>query len=240
MGGLFVTGTDTGVGKTFVASGLARILGDRGLRVGVMKPVETGCARRGDELEPSDALQLLEAAGSSQEIQRVCPYRFDAPLAPDVAARRAGQRIDPAVIIEGFRAISESSDFVVVEGAGGLFVPIWERYTMASLAADFGLPLLVVVASRLGAVNHTLLTLAHARTCGLSVAAYVLNQLSRDRDEAMATNAELLARSTDARCAGVVAYEPDAGQATVETAAAAVGQAIDIDDLLAGLGPRTV
>jgi len=230
MRGLFVTGTDTGVGKTFIACGLARVLADRGLRVGVMKPVETGCALRGDALEPSDALQLLMAARSTQDLQSACPYCFAEPLAPDVAARRVGEQIDPAVIHDRFRLVMASHDVTVVEGAGGLLAPIWERYTMADLASDLGVPLLVVAASRLGAVNHTLLTLETAVARGLPVSAYVLNHLSREDDVAMATNAELLARETDVRCAGVVKWVP-AGSDMAAAAAAIVGRSVSIDAL---------
>ena len=233
MRGLFVTGTDTGVGKTFVTCGLARLLSNRGLRVGVMKPVETGCGRRGDDLVPSDAWQLVTAARSHQDLSSVCPYRFEAPLAPDVAARQAGRPIDTAVIHHRFRAVTASHDIVLAEGAGGLLVPIWERYTMADLANDLGLPLLVVAASRLGAVSHTLLTLEHARCRGLPVAAYVLNQLTREIDNAMSTNADLLERSTDVPCAGVIEWSPSDQDRVAEAAALAVGRAVSVDDLLA-------
>ena len=150
MRGLFVTGTDTGVGKTFVTGGLARLLCSRGLRVGVMKPIETGCARHGDDLVPSDAWQLMTAAGGQQDLSSVCPYRFEAALAPDVTARLEGCTIEPEVIQSRFQAIASSHDVVLVEGAGGLLVPIRGRYTMADLAVDLGLPMLVVTASRLG------------------------------------------------------------------------------------------
>lgn len=234
MRGLFVTGTDTGVGKTFVTGGLARLLHNRGVRVGVMKPIETGCARDGDERAPSDASQLLTAAGGRQDISSVCPYRFEAALAPDVAARLAGCTIDPEVIRSRFQGVAASHDIVLVEGAGGLLVPIRGRYTMADLAVDLGLPLLVVTASRLGAVNHTLLTLAHARRRQLTVAGYVLNQLSRETDEAMSTNADLLARSTDVPCAGVIEWTPCDPDALAETAASAVGRT-RLDECLTSL-----
>ena len=231
MRGLFVTGTDTGVGKTFVTGGLARLLCSRGLRVGVMKPVETGCARHGDDLVPADALQLMTAAGGQQDLSSVCPYRFEAPLAPDVAARKAGRTIDPDAIRVRFQAIASSHDVVLVEGAGGLLVPIRGRYTMADLAVDLGLPILIVTASRLGAVSHTLLTLAHAQSRGLTVAAYLLNQLSRETDEAMSTNADLLARSTDVPCAGVIEWTPCDPDGVAEAAASAVSRT-GVDELL--------
>lgn len=231
MRGLFITGTDTGVGKTFVAAGLARLLSERGLRVGVMKPVETGCDRRGDDLVPPDALQLLTAAGGDQDLSSVCPYRFEAPLAPDVAARREGRSIEPGLIHDRFRTMAASHEVVLVEGAGGLLVPIWERYTMADLAGDLGLPLLVVAASRLGAVSHTLLTLEHARFRGLPVAAYVLNQLTRYTDDAMSTNADLLARSVDVPCAGVIPWSTIDSEQVAAAAALAVRRAVSVDDL---------
>lgn len=231
MHGLFVTGTDTGVGKTFVTTGLAHLLSGRGFNVGVMKPVETGCHRCGDDLVPADAVQLATAAGGHQDMSSVCPYRFEAPLAPDVAARQEGRSIDPVVILNSFRNIAASHDIVLVEGAGGLLVPIWERYTMADLASDIGLPLLVVTASRLGAVSHTLLTLEHARFRRLPVVAYVLNQLSSGIDAAMSTNADVLARSTDVPCAGVIEWSPADGDRGA-VAASAVSRAVSVDGLL--------
>ena len=232
MRGVFVTGTDTGVGKTFVTVGLARVLSSQGLRVGVMKPIGTGCARNGDTLIPSDASLLRSAAGAHQDLSSVCPYRFEAPLAPDVAARQVGATINPEVICDQFRLVARTHDVVLVEGAGGLLVPIWERYTMADLASQLGLPLLVVAASRLGAVNHTLLTLELAKLRGLRVVAYVLNQLVSKTDSAMETNCELLARLTDVPCAGVVPWSTSGPRDTVQRAAAAVEKALSVTDLL--------
>lgn len=235
MRGIFVTGTDTGVGKTFVTVGLARLLSDQGLRVGVMKPIETGCTRNGDTLIPSDASLLRSAAGANQDLPSVCPYRFEAPLAPDVAARQSGSTINPEVICDQFRRVARTHDVVLVEGAGGLLVPIWERYTMADLASQLGLPLLVVAASRLGAVNHTLLTLELAKLRGLRVVAYVLNQLTPKTDGAMETNFELLTRLTDVSCAGVVPWSVSETRDTIQCAAGAVEKAFSVTDLLAAL-----
>ena len=235
MRGAFVTGTDTGVGKTFITVGLARLLSNQGLRVGVMKPIETGCTRTGDALIPSDASLLRSAAGAKQDLRSVCPYRFEAPLAPDVAARQAGSTINPEVICDQFRRVARVHDVVLVEGAGGLLVPIWERYTMADLASQLGLPLLVVAASRLGAVNHTLLTLELARLRELRVVAYVLNQLASKTDGAMETNFELLTRLTDVPCAGVVPWSASGTRDTIQRAAAAVEKALSVTDLLAAL-----
>ncbi len=229
-GGLFVTGTDTGVGKTFVARGIASALRARSVRVGVMKPVETGCGP-GPVRRPADAIALQAAAGSALALDRICPYRLDAPLAPDVAARLANARIDPAVIITAFRAIEQAHDITLVEGAGGLLVPISGRYTMADLANDLDLPLLVVVDSKLGAINHTLLTLEAAATRGLAARGYVLNHASA-ADEAAATNAAVLARCTDTPCLGAIAWTPAAEQ----DPGTVVGPALDWNRLLPGAG----
>ena len=211
MAGLFVTGTDTGVGKTFVARGIASALRAGGLRTGVMKPIETGCSGAVDR-RPADALVLRAAAGSTLSLDRICPYQLDAPLAPDVAARLEDVRIDPREIVAAFRTIDRDHDVTVVEGAGGLLVPIVDRYTMADLASDLDLPLLVVVDSKLGAINHTLLTLEAAAARGLTVRGYVLNHPSA-ADEAAATNASVLARCTDTPCLGTIEWTPGAERA---------------------------
>ena len=230
MRGVFITGTDTGVGKTFVARGIAGMLQARGLRVGVMKPVETGCTN-GDALHPADAAALRAAARSVTALTTICPYRFETPVAPDVAARLAGTRIDPAVILDAYHTIEASHDVTLVEGAGGLLVPVVDRYTMADLARDIALPILVVVDSKLGAINHTLLTLECAQGRNLSTAAYVLNRASDTDDAAASTNGELLARCTDVPCLGSVGWaaSPDADPA------AAVEAAVSWDALIACL-----
>lgn len=226
MPGLFITGTDTGVGKTFIARGIAATLRARGRRVGVMKPVETGCGS-GAERRPADAAALRAAAGSDMALDRVCPYQLDAPLAPDVAARLERIRVAPAVLIAAFEEIDRSHDITLVEGAGGLLVPITGRYLMADLAGDLDLPLLVVVDSKLGAINHTLLTLEAAAARGLSVQGYVLNHAGA-ADEAAATNASVLARCADAPCLGAVGWTPSAEK----DPGAVVGAAIDWSRLL--------
>lgn len=228
MPGLFITGTDTGVGKTFVARGIASALRARGFRVGVMKPVETGCGGAVTR-RPADALALRAAARSTLELDRVCPYQLDAPLAPYVAARLENIRIDPRAIVAAFRAIEPGHDVTVVEGAGGLLVPIAERYSMADLARDLALPLLVVVDSKLGAINHTLLTLEAAAARGLSVRGYVLNHAS-GADEAAATNASVLERCTATPCVGTIDWMPS----TEQDPGAVVGTAIDWDRLFPG------
>lgn len=165
-----MTGTDTGVGKTFITTALIAGLRERGVRVAPMKPVETGA---GD-----DAIQLRRAAGEIHSIELVRPLSFEEPLAPLVAARRAQQPIDLTTLDAAFTTLQAMSDVVVVEGAGGLLVPITETHSFATLFKRWGLELIVVAANRLGAINHTLLTVEHARTSGLPLRGVVLNTVS--------------------------------------------------------------
>lgn len=190
--GVFITGTDTGVGKTYVSVLALRMLRSCGVDVGAMKPIETGWATVGEGSVTRDAESLLEAAGATDEMRLVVPYRLKAPVAPLIAARKEGIEISPSKIHEAFDALSSRHNFVVVEGAGGLLVPITESYGMSDLAGDLGLPLLVVAASKLGAINHSALTLEACRARGLKVAGLVLNDISSDSDEARRTNLELL------------------------------------------------
>lgn len=172
--GVFVTGTDTGVGKTLVAAALARHYRLRGLTVGVMKPCETGVE---DIAQPGEDARLLRwAAGSGDADGDIAPYRLREPLAPSLAAERDGVVIDPARIAGSLETIRRGKDFVVVEGAGGLMVPLRGGYLVADLASRLGLPLLVVSRASLGTINHTLLTIFAARTMELPMAGFIINR----------------------------------------------------------------
>ena len=190
--GIFVTGTDTGVGKTLVAASLAAWLRGQGYRIGVMKPVETGCREHGGALVPQDALRLQESAGSSEPLDKICPYRFAEPLAPSIAAERAGRKIDVDLLLNRYDEISGAYDLTLVEGAGGLMVPLLPGYTYAEFARVLKLPLLVVAANKLGAINHLLLTLEHASCRGVSAIGYVLNRVTKEESLAVQTNREVL------------------------------------------------
>jgi dethiobiotin synthetase len=173
-GGLFITGTDTGVGKTFVAALIAASLAKAGVRVGVYKPAMSGVARVDDPL--GDAALLWQAAGKPGELQRVCPQVFAAPLAPHLAARAEGREIDAQLLRAGVEYWRKRSEFVLVEGAGGLMSPMGDDEYVADLAADLGYPLVVVAANKLGVINQTLQTLitAAAYGDGLPVAGVML------------------------------------------------------------------
>lgn len=169
--GCFVSGTDTGVGKTVVATALIAALRARGADVGVLKPIETGVGPDG----PSDAIALRDAAGTDDPLRDVCPQRFALPAAPTVAAAAEGRRVDLGAIDAAFDRISARHDFVLVEGAGGLLVPAAESFTMADLARRLGLPLVIVARAALGTINHTSLTLEVAAARGLPVLGVVIS-----------------------------------------------------------------
>jgi len=180
--GLFIAGTDTCVGKTYVAATIARELNEAGWRVGVYKPAASGCRRDGGKrtLVSDDAVALWNAAGRPGKLHAVCPQRFAAPLAPHLAAKEERKEIDSAQLRRGLAYWLKRSDVVIVEGAGGLMSPVGEEDYVADLAHDFGFPLIIVSANRIGTINHTLQTLIAAQaysTPGLPVAGIVLNDV---------------------------------------------------------------
>lgn len=173
--GLFVTGTDTGVGKTMVACALLRALADRGLRVAGMKPVAAG---REPDGTFHDVEGLVAAANIAAPREWVNPYAFDLPIAPHIAAARAGVRIELPRILAAWRELSGLADAVVVEGVGGFRVPLNESEDAADLAAALALPAVLVVGLRLGCLNHALLTAQAVRAAGVALAGWVANELA--------------------------------------------------------------
>ena len=175
--GLFVTATDTGVGKTYVTAMIARALCDAGRSVGAYKPVCSGAETGADgALSWGDVATLTAAIGGRFEAGRVCPLRFRAPLAPNIAARRENAEIDFQQLCEGAHWWRGRVEILLVEGVGGLLCPLAARETIADLAAALKYPLLVVARLGLGTINHTLLTVEAARSRGLAVAGILLNE----------------------------------------------------------------
>ena len=230
--GLFITGTDTGVGKTFFACALAAYLKDSGYKVGVMKPAETGCDTGDGKFTPADAVALKEAAGCDVSLEKICPYQFREPLAPSVAAEREGRQIHIDRLMDTYYEISSAHDITLVEGAGGLMVPLLPSYTYADFARVLKLPVIVVAANKLGVINHLLLTLEHASCKGLQVLGYVLNQLDSTPSLAAETNREALFSLTGVPCLGELFYEIEP-----KGAVAAIGEHLDFS-FLATLLPR--
>jgi dethiobiotin synthetase len=172
--GIFVTGTDTGVGKTIVAATLARLLRMNGVSVGVMKPVTSGCREAFGKLVSDDALLLCQAAGIPFS-EDVAPYRLREALAPAEAARIDGVRIDFSAIKASYDRLASIYQYVIVEGVGGLMVPLSGGLLVADLARELALPLLVVARPGLGTINHTVLTCFAAQQMGLQVAGVIIN-----------------------------------------------------------------
>lgn len=174
--GLFITGTDTAVGKTLVAGAITNFFASRGRRVAVCKPIATGCVRRREGLVSEDAEFLAHHADARFGLDTICPQRFAEPLAPAIAAERAGEAIDWPAIDRAIQTMSRDSDIMVIEGVGGILVPLERRHTVLDMAKWLGAPVVVVARPGLGTINHTLLTVAALRTAGLAVAGVVINQ----------------------------------------------------------------
>ena len=217
--GIFITGTDTGVGKTFVACALAAQLRASGYRVGVMKPAETGCALDDGKIVPQDARALKTAAACAVPLEEVCPYQFREPVAPSVAAEREGRQVDVDRLINIYGEISAAHDLTLVEGAGGLMVPLLGSYTYADFARVVKLPVLIVAANKLGALNHLLLTIEGAYSKGLTVLGYVLNSVERVPSLAAETNREALFSLTAVPCLAELShYEAERAGASAAAA----------------------
>lgn len=212
--GYFVTGTDTGVGKTRVAAGLIAALRAEGHRVAGMKPVASGCVATPAGLRNEDALALIEASGLDLPYDWLNPYAFAPPIAPHIAATEAGLPIRFKVIQQALDRLAEHADRVVVEGVGGWRVPLGADGDVAALAAMLGLPVVLVVGLRLGCLNHAALTMADLKRSGVTLAGWVASAVERDFARA-ADNLAALHDLTAAPCLGVVAHRPVASPGEV-------------------------
>ena len=174
--GIFITGTDTEVGKTVVSAGLAMALKERGFKVGVMKPVATGCYGKEDALVAMDAVFLWEAA-ENEYPSLTSPTRLRHPLAPYVAAGIEKKEVNIQGIIKAYHELQKHYDYVIVEGVGGLMVPLTKEYYVANLIQELNLPLLIVSRGGLGTINHTLLTVDSALVRGFDVRGIIFNRV---------------------------------------------------------------
>lgn len=208
--GIFITGTDTGVGKTFVASGLLRAFNEMGYKVCPMKPVETGCKVRDGRLIPHDVMKLIKASGVKEPLDIINPYRFKLSLAPSVAAELEGVRIHKRKIISTCRYLLNKYEITIVEGAGGIMVPIYKRYLYHDLIKELDLPVVIVSRPGLGTINHTLLTIEIARLGGIKVLGVVINYtLKTKRGLSEKTNPEILSKISGIPILGVIPYLKD-------------------------------
>jgi dethiobiotin synthetase len=178
--GLFITGTDTGVGKTLIAGAIARWFAQRNKTVAVLKPVATGCPHRREGLVSEDAEFLATCANTSHPLDLVCPICYAEPLAPAIAAERAGETLDWSAIDRSIRLMSAGADVMIVEGVGGLLVPMDGKTTVLDMLVQLQIPAIIVARPSLGTINHTLLTLASLRAAGVKVPGVVINRYPMD------------------------------------------------------------
>lgn len=228
--GLFIAGTDTGVGKTLIACALLRGFAARGLRVVAMKPVAAGAARRRGVWWHDDVVQLRAAANVDAPQAVVNPYCFAPPIAPHIAAQQAGVTIRMAVIEKNYARLGRNADLVVVEGAGGLLVPLGRTLSAADIPARLGMPVVLVVGLRLGCLNHALLTVEALQARGLYLAGWIANRI----DPAMARASENL----QTLCARIKAPLLGAVQHTQNPQPVRVARMLDIGLLEARLERR--
>lgn len=221
MRGLFVTGTDTGVGKTVVAAAICAALVARGEQVAAFKPAVTGLEEAAGDW-PRDHDLLSRAAGGGQAAEQVAPYRYRPPLSPHYAAELAGETIDPARLLSVARRAGDR--LLVAEGVGGLMVPITSGYLVRDLAVDLGLPVLVAARTGLGTINHTLLTVEAARAAGLRVAGIVMTPWPHEPEPIEQSNRETVERLSGVAVSGL--------PPTWLGALAQAGEALPLDDWL--------
>lgn len=207
MRGLFITGTDTGVGKTYVTCAIACALREAGVHVGAYKPVCSGAVFAEDgQAHWEDVEALWEATARQFPPDRISPQCYRAPLAPPVAAREEGKRVDPDLLRTGIEWWREQVEVLLIEGAGGLLAPISDSDTVADLAVDLGCPVLIVAADRLGMLNQTLLTVEAAESRGLRVAGVVINRTTAESDASTGSNLAELERWCGPPVVSVVEY----------------------------------
>ncbi|MBF0554548.1 MAG: dethiobiotin synthase [Nitrospirae bacterium] len=195
MKGFFVTGTDTGVGKTVVSALMAVMLMEKGFNVIVRKPIETGCTAVNNTLIPKDGLFLRTITGSTEAPDVITPIRFVHPLAPLAAATAENSPIDITEIYKSFEGIDNSS-VTIIEGVGGLLVPITKTFFVADLIRKLNLPAILVSSNRLGTINHTLLSLEYMKNKSITVAGIVFNNTAGEHDMSANTNIGLIRQLT--------------------------------------------
>lgn len=225
--GVFITGTDTEVGKTIIAGGLARLLRNMRINVGVMKPVETGGKYKKGSLVGKDTEYLIKMSKIQDTYSHINPYIFEHPLAPYVAAKLEGKKICKKKILTSFRNLTDKYDFLVVEGCGGFLVPITSNYMISDLAKDMKLPVIIVARAGLGSINHTLLSLYHARRSGLKIIGIIINKTSRNISMSEKTNPQVIRAFGRVPILGIIPYT--SGRKSIDVV---VNKYVDIEKIL--------
>jgi dethiobiotin synthetase len=213
--GYFITGTDTEVGKTIVTSAILRSFIKKGLKIGAMKPVETGCINKDGILLPADGMFLRDMAEMNESLDLITPIKFENPLSPLVASKIEGIDVDIERIFKSFEALKKKYDYILVEGVGGLMVPLFKEekkktakfYFVRDLIKEMGLSVIVVTRPTLGTINHTLMTLESLKSKKIQVKGFIINfSEPQKNDLAEKTNPEILKELTDTPCLGVLPY----------------------------------
>lgn len=218
--GFFITGTDTGVGKTIISAAIIKVMQASGIRTGAMKPVESGCRREGGILMPYDGAFLKETAHMDDHVRLITPYCFENALAPYAAAEIEGGDVNIEGIKKAYYSLYKRYDAMVVEGVGGLMVPLTSNYFVLDLAKEMGLPLIVVARPGLGTINHTLLTVNYALEAGLDVSGIVIN-FCRPPEDSLAekTNSKTLSEICPVPLIGIFPYINEMEESGIEKAA---------------------
>ncbi|MFZ5997427.1 MAG: dethiobiotin synthase [Nitrospirota bacterium] len=235
--GVFITGTDTGVGKSVAAACIIRALLRKGVKVGAMKPIETGCENIYGRLMPLDGTLLRTMAEMDDPVDLIVPARFAYPLAPLVAAELEDRTVDLDAIMNAYTTLSKKYEFLVVEGAGGLLVPITKRqgargegqevYFMEDLIKDLQLPVVIVARATLGTINHTLLTVDHAASAGLNVIGVIINHSSPSRNnDAERTTPVVLKELCPVPVLGVLPYLDSIAPGTIDELTYIIGSTL--------------
>jgi len=220
MKGFFITGTDTGVGKTIIAGALIKVLCHLGVKTGAMKPVETGCVHEGKILIPSDGMFLKQMAQMQEHVTQVSPCCFESPLAPLAASEIEKKSVSIIAIKKAFYSLYTNYDAVIVEGIGGLMVPLETNYFLVDLAKEIGLPLIVVAKPGLGSINHIMLTVNYALKEGLRVAGVIINySLPPENSLAEETNPPLLKQICPVPLIGIFPYLKNRDENEIEKTA---------------------
>lgn len=238
-GGYFITGTDTGVGKTIVTAAILRSFIKKGLKVGAMKAIETGCLNKDGILLPTDGMFLRDMAEMSDSIDLITPLRFENPLSPFVAAKLENSEVEIDRVFKAFDALRKKYDFIVVEGVGGLMVPLRKEekkkatfYFVRDLIKELGLSAIIITKPTLGTLNHTILTIEALKSKKIPIKGYIINfSEPAKNDIAEKTNPEALRELLDISFLGIMPYLSDLNKDTIgETAI----KNLDIESLISG------
>lgn len=234
MTGIFITGTDTDVGKTAVAAGLAGALKNMGYSVGVMKPVQSGAGMRNGRLYSQDAEMMARASGSTDEENLVCPVLLREVLAPGVAAEMEGKTIDIELIKNAYAELERRHDLVIVEGAGGIAVPLKDRFLISDLITCLGLPAIIVARAGLGTINHTFLTIEHARRSRIAIIGVIINNYRGGMAEE--TNPKMISELTGIPVIGVIPYDERISAGDIGSIVSLVGKNVDVGAIMGFIG----